>query len=267
MSAQTLYTAATGMSALQTKLDVAANNLANVETTGFKRSRTNFEDLMYRHEKLPGTQDSAGNYTPTGISVGLGVRVASTQGDFAQGSAEMTERELDVAIEGRGFFQVTNPDGTVNYTRAGHLSVNADGALVVGSAHTGRLLDPPITIPSDTTAIAISAEGEVSVRQPGDQTLSSVGNIELAYFTNPEGLLRMGESLFAETDASGSPVLGAPGSDGLGRLQQGALEASNVQPVHELVDLIKTQRAFELNSEAVKVGHEMMQAVANLRRG
>ncbi len=266
MSVQTLYAAATGMSAMQTKLDVVANNLANVETTAFKRSRVNFEDLMYRHDKLPGTQDSAGVYTPTGISVGLGVRVASTQGDFAQGSAESTERELDVAIEGRGFFQVTDPDGNTYYTRSGHFSVNADGTLVVGSAFTGRPLEPEITIPSDATAISISSEGEVSVQQPGDQTLSSVGQLELAYFTNPEGLLRLGESLFSETDASGSPVLANPGQDGLGTLQQGALESSNVEPVNELIDLIKTQRAFELNSETVKVGDEMMQAVANLRR-
>ena len=266
MSVQTLYTAATGMSALETKLDVVANNLANVETTGFKRSRANFEDLLYRHEKMPGTEDSAGQYTPTGISVGLGVRTASTQGDFAQGASQLTERELDVAIEGRGFFQVADPSGDVYYTRAGHFSRNANGDLVVGSANTGRLLEPPITIPEDATAVSISSEGIVSVRQPGNQTLTQVGQIELAYFVNPEGLLRLGESLFAETDASGTPVLANPGQDGLGRLQQGSLEASNVQPVHELIDLIKTQRAFELNSEAVKVGDEMMQVVANMRR-
>jgi len=266
MSVQTLYTAATGMSALETKLDVVANNLANVETTAFKRSRANFEELLYRHLKMPGTQDSAGQYTPVGISVGLGTRVAGTQGEFAQGALQQTDRELDVAIEGRGFFQVTDPDGNIYYTRAGHLSKNANGDLVVGSAHTGRLLEPPITIPQDATAVSIGSEGIISVRQPGSQTLTQVGQVELAYFINPEGLLRLGESLFAETDASGAPILANPGQDGLGRLQQGALAASHVQPVHELIDLIKTQRAFELNSEAVKVGDEMMQAVANMRR-
>lgn len=267
MSVQTLYSAATGMSSMETKLDVIANNLANIETTGFKRSRANFEDLFYRHYMLPGAQDSSGNYTATGISVGLGSRVSSIQSELTQGAFEQTNRSLDVAIEGLGYLQVTDPaSGEIQYTRAGNLNVNADGALVLGSASTGRIIEPQINIPTDTTDIVISAQGDVSVRQPGTQQLSNVGQIELATFVNPEGLLRLGENLFAETDASGPPTSGTPGQQGIGVLRQGSLEASNVEPVTELIDLITTQRAFELNSQCVQVGDEMMQLVANLRR-
>ena len=176
-------------------------------------------------------------------------------------------RELDVTIEGSGFFQVTDAStGDTYYTRAGNFNKNANGELVMGSANTGRLIDPPIEFPPDTVKISISAEGIVSVRQPGSQTLSQVGEFELAHFVNPEGLLRLGENLYAETDASGSPVLAPPGQDGMGRFQQGALESTNVKPVHELINLSTTQRAFELNSKAVQVGDDMMQIVANLRR-
>jgi len=266
MSVQALYTAATGMSSMETKLDVIANNLANIETSGFKRGRANFEDLMYRHEQLPGAQDNAGQYTPTGVSVGLGSRVASIQGDFAQGAFQLTGNQLDVAIQGRGFFQVTDPNGDTYYTRSGNFSLNANGDLVMTSANIGRLLEPPITIPEDATDISISAEGVVSVRQPNTTSLSQVGQIELAYFINPGGLLRLGENLLAETDSSGTATLGNPGQDGLGTLQQNALESSNVNPVEELIGLIMTQRSFELNSKAVQVGDEMMQVVANLKR-
>ena len=266
MSVQTLYTAATGMTSLETKLDVIANNLANVKTVGFKRGRANFEDLFYRHEKMPGAEDSAGQYTPTGISIGLGSRVSSVQTDFVQGAAEQTGGELDVIIEGSGMFQVMDPNGETLYSRAGNFSKNANGDLVMGSANIGRLLEPPVTIPEDATQVVISAEGIVSVRQPGTQALSEVGRIELANFINPEGLLKLGENLYAETDSSGAPILGNPGQDGLGMLRQGSLEASNVEPVRELIALITTQRAFELNSKAVQVGDDMMQIVANLRR-
>ncbi len=184
MTVQTLYTAATGMSALETKLDVIANNLANVETVGFKKGRANFEDLFYRHEMMPGATDTAGQYTPTGISVGMGTRVSSIQGSFVQGASESTGGQLDVAIEGSGFFQVTDPSGDTLYTRAGNFSKNSNGQLVMGSANVGRLLDPPITIPEDATDVVISAEGIVSVRQPGSQNLSQVGTIELASFIN-----------------------------------------------------------------------------------
>jgi flagellar basal-body rod protein FlgG len=266
MSVQTLYIAATGMSSMETKLDVIANNLANVRTTAFKSGRANFEDLMYRHERMPGIEDTAGQYTPTGISIGLGSRVSSVQGNFEQGAFHETGNELDVAIEGAGFFQVMDPNGDTYYTRAGNFSKNANGDIVMGSANIGRLLQPPINIPVDATKIVISPEGMVSVRQPNNNELSQVGQIELAYFVNPEGLLRLGENLYAETDASGAPTLGNPGQDGLGLLQQNALESSNVNPVDELIDLITTQRAFELNSKAVQVGDDMMSIVANLKR-
>lgn len=266
MTVQALYSAATGMSAMETKLDVIANNLANIDTTGFKRARVNFEDLFYRHEKMPGAEDSAGQLTATGISIGLGTRVASIQSEFRQGAFEQTGRDLDVAIEGPGFFKVTDPTGEVLYTRAGTFSINADGQLVVGSASTGRVLEPPITIPEDAIAVSITPEGNVLVRQPGNSNLTQVGQIELVTFINPEGLLKLGENLFSETDASGSPTSGTPGQQGLGLLRQNMLEASNVEPVRELIDLITTQRAFELNSQAVQAGDQVMQLVANLRR-
>ncbi len=266
MSVQALYSAATGMRAMETKLDCIANNLANIETTAFKRGRVNFEDLFYRHDKIPGAEDSAGQLTPTGISIGLGSRVAAIQTEFHQGAFEETGRQLDVAIEGPGFFKVTDPNGETYYTRAGTFSINANGQLVIGSANTGRLLEPPITIPEDALAISIAPEGRVFVRQPGSTALTAVGDIELVNFINPEGLLKLGENLYAQTDSSGAPTAGQPGQQGLGLLRQGMLEASNVEPVRELIDLITTQRAFELNSQAVQAGDQIMQLIANLRR-
>lgn len=266
MSVQTLYSAATGMLAMEKKLDVIANNLANIETTAFKKGRANFEDLFYRHEVFPGAQDTSGEMTATGISIGLGSRLSGVQTDFRQGAFQQTSNQLDVAIEGAGFFQVLDPSGQVYYTRAGNFSINANGNLVVGSAHTGRVLEPPIVIPNDATAISITPEGQVYVQQPNNPQLTLVGDIQLVNFINPEGLLKLGENLYAETDASGPPQAGTPGRDGLGLLRQNALEASNVEPVRELIDLITTQRAFEMNSQAVQVGDQMMQLVSNLRR-
>jgi flagellar basal-body rod protein FlgG len=266
MSVQTLYTAATGMTSLQTKLDVIANNLANVETTAFKKDRADFEDLFYRNEKYPGSQDSAGQYTPVGVHIGLGSCVSGVQMNFTQGAFKETGRELDVAIEGTGFFQVMDPSGRTVYTRAGNFSKNKDGNLCIGSANAGRLIEPAIQIPQDATAISITPEGMVSVRQPGNNQLTQVGQIELATFVNPEGLLKLGENLYGETDASGAPTLSNPGQTGVGLLRQNMLEHSNVEPVHELIDLITTQRAFEMNSQAIKTGDELMQTVSNLRR-
>jgi flagellar basal-body rod protein FlgG len=267
MTVQALYSAATGMTAMETKLDTIANNLANMETTAFKRGRCNFEDLLYRYEVMPGQEDSSGQRTATGISTGLGARVSSIGTDFRQGAFKETGQALNVAITGDGFFKVQDPSGTTLYTRAGNFSKNANGQLAIGSAATGRLLDPPITFPQDATDISISAEGKVTYRQAGSQTASDAGTIELVNFVNPEGLLKKGENLYAETDASGTALTGNPGQQGLGTLQQNWLEASNVEPVSELIDLITTQRAFELNSQVVQAGDQVMQVVANIRRG
>ncbi|MFV1968445.1 MAG: flagellar basal-body rod protein FlgG [Pirellulaceae bacterium] len=266
MSVQTLYTAATGMQALETKLDVVANNLANVNTTGFKKGRANFEDLFYRHRVLPGADVDGGGISATGISVGLGTRVSSVQTDFSQGAFKQTNGPLDVAIEGIGFFQILDTDGTNVYTRTGNFSINADGDLVLGSAGAGRTLEPAISIPNDVTNISIQEDGRVLVTEPGNTAATEVGQIELAIFINPEGLLKKGGNLYQETDASGPVNTGTPGTPGIGVLKQNALEASNVEPVQELIDLITTQRAFELNSQAVKAGDEILQLVANLRR-
>ena len=267
MSIQTLYTAATGMDAMQTKLDVVANNLANVNTTAFKRDRANFEDLLYRNEVYPGMLDSGQTPTPTGTQVGLGTRLQSTQKDFRQGAFQETGRNLDIAIEGAGFLQVIDPQSQqVMYTRAGNLDINANGNLVVGSAQTGRLIEPPIQIPQDAMAVVINPNGQVLVQQVGNAQLNQIGQLQMAQFVNPDGLLKVGENLYQQTDASNQAVQGDPGTNGLGVLRQGSLEASNVEPVKELIDLITTQRGFELNSQAVQAGDQLLQLIANIRR-
>jgi flagellar basal-body rod protein FlgG len=267
MSVQALYTAATGMNALETRLDVIADNLANVNTTAFKAARCNFEDLYYRQLKLPGTQDAQQNYTPTGIAVGLGTRVQSTQTDFAQGAFQSTDNPLDIAIDGPGFFVVIDPSSGQNeYTRAGNFSVNPNGQIVVGSAQTGRVLYGSPTVPPDTINISVSGDGNVTAQQSGTTQFSQIGQIQLARFINPEGLLKMGENLFAETLSSGPPTIANPNVSGLGTLVSSTLELSNVSPVNELVNLITTQRSFELNSQAVQAGDQIMQLINNLRR-
>ncbi|HTN75864.1 MAG TPA: flagellar basal-body rod protein FlgG [Pirellulaceae bacterium] len=266
MSVQTLYTAATGMQSLETKLDVISNNLANVNTTAFKKDRANFEDLFYREEVLPGSLDNAGNPTPVGTQIGLGVRVASTQTQYNQGAFQNTGKELDLALEGRGFFQVTDPSGQILYTRAGNFSINANNQMVVGSASTGRLLEPQISVPQDVTGIVINPDGRVMVKQPGSPQLQQVGQIQLAMFINPEGLMKMGENLYQQSDASNAPITGNPGQQGLGVIRQNMLEASNVEPVQELIDLITTQRSFELNSQCIQAGDQILQLISNLRR-
>ena len=267
MSVQTLYTAATGMEAMQTKLDVIANNLANINTTGFKKDRANFEDLLYRHEVHPGVLDAAQNPTPVGTQIGLGVRLQSTQTDNRQGTLQQTGRELDIAIQGRGYLRTIDPSTQETmYTRAGNLDINANGQLTIGSAQTGRLIDPPITIPNDATAVQFNTNGTVMVRTPGQAELQQVGDLQLSQFINPDGLLKVGENMYLETDASGPEQPGIPNQEGLGIIRQGNLEASNVEPVQELIDLITTQRAFELNSQAVQAGDQVMQNISNLRR-
>jgi flagellar basal-body rod protein FlgG len=267
MSVQTLYTAASGMEAMETKLDVIANNLANINTTGFKKDRANFEDLLYRTHVHPGVQDATQTPTAVGTQTGLGVRVTSTQTDQRQGTLQLTGRELDIAIQGKGYLKVLDPSSQLPmYTRAGNLDINANGQLVIGSAQTGRLIDPPITIPNDAEAIQINANGEVMTRVPGQVELALQGQIQMAQFINPDGLLKVGENMYSETDASGPEQLSNPGEQGLGSIRQGNLEASNVEPVQELIDLITTQRAFELNSQAVQAGDQIMQNISNLRR-
>ncbi|MCG6156861.1 flagellar basal-body rod protein FlgG [Rubinisphaera margarita] len=267
MSLRTLNTAASGMEANLYQLDVIANNLANSSTTGFKRSRADFEDLFYEHFKLPGVINPAtGTETPTGIAVGLGTSLRATQVDFRTGSPQETGNALDFAILGDGFFQVVDPTGVTAYTRAGTFSKNANGDLVMSSANLGRLLEPAINIPQNATDITVTADGQLAYREAGSASLTTAGQIQLARFINPEGLIQGGENLYYASDASGAAIQGFPGTEGFGELQQGFLEASNVEPVQELVQLIKTQRAVELNSEALKAGDQMLQLVNNLRR-
>jgi flagellar basal-body rod protein FlgG len=267
MSVQTLYTAATGMESLQTKLDVIANNLANVNTTGFKSDRANFEDLFYRHEPYPGNQDSQTNYTPTGTQIGLGSRVQSTQSNFQQGAFQQTGQPLDLAIEGQGFFQVQDAaSGQILFTRAGNFALNANYQMVMGSAQTGRLIEPQITFPQDTTGISITADGQVLAQTATQTQMQVVGQLQTVLFANPEGLLKLGENLYSQTDSSGQPTPGNPGQQGLGFVRQGFLEASNVEPVRELIDLITTQRSFELNSQVIQAGDQILQEITNLAR-
>ena len=267
MSIQTLYTAATGMESLQTKLDVIANNLANVNTTGFKKGRANFEDLFYRHYKYPGAADQQQNLTATGTSIGLGSRVQSVQTSQQQGAFQVTNGQYDIAVEGPGFFQVTDPtSGQTLYTRAGNFSLNAKNELVLGSASSGKLLFPPITLSEGDTNFTVAPDGQVSVTQIGSTQPTPVAQIQLAAFPNPEGLLKLGDNLYAETSASGTGTPNNPNTNGLGQLRQGALEASNVEPVQELIDLITTQRSFELNSQAIQAGDQILQLISNLRR-
>lgn len=231
--------------ALRVKLSVIANNLANSQTTSFKRSRVVFEECTYQQVQLPGAQDAFNNYAPTGIAIGRGTRVQATQTVFDQGKFDITGNNLDLAIEGDGFFQVINP--TTNeflYTRAGNCSLNSNGLLVIGSAQTGRLVQPQISMPITTIGVVISAEGNVSIRQFGQTQFSQIGQIQLAKFLNPQGLLKVGENLYQETLASGAAIFGQPGTNGLGTLRQGQLELSNVDLAEELQAWNETERTL-----------------------
>lgn len=264
MSYQAMHTAASGMEANMFQLDNVANNIANAGTTGFKAQRVNFEDLFYETIRVPGSPDSNGLPTPVGTQVGLGTKVQSTELNFSQGALEQTGQDFDMAIVGEGFFQVSD-NGQILYTRAGNFSVNAEGNLVLASADKGRLLDPAISIPPDAIEVGISTEGIITVRLPGQQDLQQVGQIDTANFINPQGLLQLGENLYAQTAASGPPITGQPGLEGRGQLRQGFLEQSNVEPVKELVDLIKTQRNVELNSQVLQAADTMLQLLSQLR--
>ncbi|HMO26799.1 MAG TPA: flagellar basal-body rod protein FlgG [Tepidisphaeraceae bacterium] len=268
MAILALNSAATGLKALSTQIDVVANNLANAETTAFKRSRTNFEDLMYLTLKQPGTTNASGEVSPAGISVGLGVAVSNTQIDTALGSPETTGRNLDVMIEGPGFFAVKILDSIGNgvaYTRNGNFFVNSNEELVLGMGD-GYKLVPPITIPRDATEVSITQDGQIFVLRPGQVEKQRVGEIEVTMFVNPQGLRLLGGSLYQSTEASGNPINARPGEGGSGLLRQAFLESSNVDPVKELVTLIKTQRAFELNSQSIQTADQALQTIGNLRR-
>jgi flagellar basal-body rod protein FlgG len=274
MAIVSLHSAASGLSALNTQLDVIANNLANVNTQGFKASRVNFQDLLYQEKAAPGTENAGGDMRPLGEYVGLGVKVSGTQLDLKQGSLLRSDNSLDVAIddnggESRSYFRVrVEPDRAPNgvaFTRAGNFTRNRDGDLVLAS-DTGRRLDPPVNIPSDAISISIGTDGQVSYTSANNPEPQIAGQITLAGFINPAGLKQVGENLFIETGASGPAVDGNPGEGGLGILRSGLLESSNVDPTRELVELIRTQRAFEMNSNVIRAADETLRAVAQLRR-
>ncbi len=269
MAITALHSASTGLSALSTKLDVIANNLANVNTDGFKSSRVNFQDLLYIQKAQPGVENANGDLRPTGLSVGLGVKVSGTQTDFNQGSLVATGQELDVAIEGKGFFKVTVQkdlaEGGISYTRAGNFSLNRDGDLVLANDQ-GRRLDPTITVPPNTEGVSILSSGEVFAQIAGTAQAQQIGQLELATFINPAGLQQIGENLYAETAASGPPTIGNPAQIGIGQLRQGFVEGSNVNPTRELIGLISTQRAFEMNSQSIRTADQVLQTLTQLLR-
>jgi len=257
-----LWTAASGMTTQQINIDNIANNLANVNNAGFKKSRVNFQDLLYQELRPAGAVTATGISHPTGIQIGLGSNVVATEKIFSQGNFQETGNMLDIAIEGDGFFQVTLPDGNIGYTRAGSFKINSDGDIVTPE---GYLLEPTINIPENATSISIGTDGTVSVTLPGEAEVSEVGNIELARFINPSGLKSIGNNIYLQTGASGEPTTGVPGEDGMGSIAQGVLEMSNVNVVEEMVNMITGQRAYEINSKAIQTGDQMLQIVNNLK--
>lgn len=255
-------TAATGMTAQQMMVDVVANNLANINTTGFKRSQIDFQDLLYVKLQESGIEVSSGINTPTGLEIGSGVRAASTVKVFTPGELQGTGRSLDIAIMGEGFLQVNMPNGDMRYTRDGALQINANGELVTT---TGYLIEPSVSIPIDAMSVGIGKDGGVNVTDSSG-TMSVVGALQLVRFANPAGLSSEGDNLMAETEASGTPMTGTPGESGLGTIQSGFLEKSNVQMVTELVNLITAQRAYEINSRAIRAGDDMLRTANGIVR-
>ncbi len=255
-----LWIAKTGLDAQQTKMSVVSNNLANVNTTGFKRDRPVFQDLLYQTVRQPGAQSSENTQLPSGLLIGTGVRTAATEKLFTQGNLTQTDNSLDLAIEGRGFFEILMPDGSVSYTRDGSFQLDSQGQVVTSN---GYLLQPGITIPDDTLSITIGTDGTVSALVAGQQQPTEIGSIHLVDFINPAGLYARGGNLFEETASSGGPTPGTPGTTGLGQLNQGSLETSNVNVVEELVNMIETQRAYEINSKAIATADGMLQFVNN----
>ena len=260
---QSLYTASTGMVGMQTQIDTTANNIANVNTIGFKKSRAEFADLMYHVMEYSGTATSDVTQSPTGIEVGLGVRPTAITKMFGEGNLKQTDNNLDIAITGHGFFKVQLPDGTEAYTRNGAFKLDQNGTIVNSD---GYMVLPQITIPEDATDISIGTDGTVTVVQPGQTQAAVIGQITTTNFINPAGLHSMGDNLYVETDSSGQPVEGIPGQNGLGTLRQGFVEMSNVQLVVELTDLITGQRAYDANSKIITTSDEMLQTVNGLKR-
>ncbi len=258
---RSLWISKTGMEAQQTQLDAISHNLANASTNGYKRSHAVFEDLMYQNLRQAGANSSDQSTLPTGLQLGLGARVVATSRSFGQGNLQQTTNNLDVAISGQGFFEVQMPDGTTGYTRDGSFQVNAQGVLVTNNGHP---VQPGITIPANTTNIAIGNDGTVSVTLAAQTTPQVVGKFAIANFVNPAGLDPKGQNIYAETAASGTPNVGTAGLNGLGIVQQGFVETSNVNVVEELVGMIQTQRAYELNSKAIKTSDEMLARLTQL---
>ncbi|MEW6353170.1 MAG: flagellar basal-body rod protein FlgG [Pseudomonadota bacterium] len=255
-----LWIAKTGLDAQQTRMAVITNNLANVNTTGYKRGRAVFEDLLYQNVRQVGAQSSQNTQLPSGLSLGTGVRTVATEKLFTQGNVIQTNNSLDLAIQGRGFFQVLLPDGSLAYTRDGAFQVDAQGQFVTSS---GYALQPSITIPQGALSITIGSDGVVSVLVSGSSSPTQVGSVQLADFINPTGLQPIGENLYVQSVSSGSPQTGTPGLTGLGRLVQGSIESSNVNVVEELVSMIEAQRAYEMNSKAISTADSMLQYVNN----
>jgi len=251
-----LWAAKTGLDAQQTQMTVTANNLANVATNGFKKSRAVFDDLLYQNVSQVGAATSQTTISPTGLQLGTGVRVVSTERSYTQGSLDNTGNNLDIAIQGRGFFQVLQPDGQMAYTRDGNFQLNAQGQVVNAN---GYPLQPAVTIPTGAQSVTIGADGTVSVLTAGQSAPTTVGTIQLADFINPAGLQTVGGNLAVESASSGSPTTGNPGLSGLGTVVQGSVEASNVNVVEEMVNMIETQRAYEMNSKAVQTTDQMLQ--------
>lgn len=257
---QALWAAKTGLDAQQTRMAVVSNNLANVNTTGFKQGRAVFEDLLYQNVRQSGGQSSQDTQLPSGMHLGTGVRVVATEKLFTQGSVVQTGNAMDVAINGRGFMQVLIPGGSLAYTRDGSFQLNSQGELVTASGYT---VQPGITIPDGAQSITIGQDGVVSVQIAGQTSPTQVGNLEIVDFVNPVGLQPMGENLYLETASSGAAQAGTPGINGLGTLNQGTLEGSNVNVVSELISMIETQRAYEMNSKAISTTDQMMQYLNN----
>lgn len=258
---RSLHIARTGLDVQQTQLDVVSNNLANVSTNGFKKSRAVFEDLLYQVIRQPGAQSSQQTQLPSGFQLGVGARTVATERIHTQGSLQQTENALDVAINGRGYFQVLMPDGSTNYARDGSFQIDSEGNLVTAS---GYQIQPNIVVPADALVVTIARDGTVSVTQPNNATPTVLGQLQLASFVNPTGLQSLGENLFGETAASGAPQVNIPGENGVGVLNQSFLETSNVNVAEELVNMIVAQRAYELNSRAITTSDQMLQRLTQL---